>query len=204
MADFGFVGPSYEAPSIYQDGQESFYVYQHRKTDTNEIFYVGKGINSRANDKNKRSDFWKNVEAKHGRTIEYLIKNISEEFAFLIEIETINAYRHRGIKLVNLTNGGEGTSGYKYSKESKLKMSVAKQGKTSPRKNVKLSDETKNKISISGKNKAKKSLRKLNKEQVAEIRSLHKIMSHQKIANKFNVSKYVIFSILHNINYVED
>ena len=22
MADFGFVGPSYEAPSIYQDGQE--------------------------------------------------------------------------------------------------------------------------------------------------------------------------------------
>ena len=50
-----------------------FYVYAHYKTDTGELFYIGKGANrngrlwyQRARGKLHRSDFWKSTVKRHG------------------------------------------------------------------------------------------------------------------------------------------
>lgn len=44
----------------------SFYTYLHRRNDTGQVFYVGKGKGQRAHDKYKRSAHWKRIVAKHG------------------------------------------------------------------------------------------------------------------------------------------
>lgn len=43
-----------------------YYVYIHRKATDNEIFYVGKGKNSRCTTIKGRSKHWKNISNKHG------------------------------------------------------------------------------------------------------------------------------------------
>jgi hypothetical protein len=129
------------------------YVYQHRTKDTNEIFYVGKGVGNRAFVTNKRSDEWKEIASKRGHKVELLISNIENEFANLIEIETIDSYKKRGYKLINKTKGGGGTLGFKLSAEHKKQISLRMQGNKSCVGRV-LSDITKQKIGL--KNTGKK------------------------------------------------
>ena len=38
-----------------------YYIYQHLKADTNEIFYVGKGKCNRMNGLQGRNNYWKNT-----------------------------------------------------------------------------------------------------------------------------------------------
>ena len=179
-----------------------FYVYQHRKVDTNEIFYIGKGVGVRANKRHGRSEHWQRVVKKHGIIVEFIAKNIDEELALLCEQEAIDVYKRRGIKLVNHTNGGEGVSNP--SDEVRQKMSLAKIGKPSPRKGIVLSNQQKEKLSISGKQKPRRALRKLTLEQVKEIRLLQGVISGRKIAEKFGVTQNVIFGILHNKTYIQE
>lgn len=40
---------------------ENIYLYRHRRLDTNDVFYVGIGINKRAYVKSNRSVYWKRV-----------------------------------------------------------------------------------------------------------------------------------------------
>ena len=108
-----------------------FYIYQHRKADTNEIFYVGKGKDRRSHSK-YRGDYWKKVAAKHGFIVEIIHQGLDEQTAFILETETIKEYRNQGIKLVNLTDGGEGTSGRVATDESKEKYSHSKRGIKNP------------------------------------------------------------------------
>jgi hypothetical protein len=78
---------------------------------TGECFYVGKGKDNRAYS-NHRSEYWCNFVNKHGEyKVEFIIKDIDEEFSFLIEQEVIDLYRRKNVKLVNITAGGEGFSG---------------------------------------------------------------------------------------------
>ena len=121
--------------------QNTYYIYQHRSLNTNAIFYVGKGKDKRHSDKNKRSNYWKSYVAKHGFISEILVNNIDEDFAFLIEMEAIDVYKRRGIKLVNLTNGGEGCSGIIQTSDSRSKKSNALKG-------IKRSEETKLKMRL--------------------------------------------------------
>jgi hypothetical protein len=179
-----------------------FYVYQHSKKDTNEIFYVGKGFADRINKKANRSEHWKRVVNKHGVVVKKIVENLNEEFAYFIEQELIDIYRKRGITLINQTSGGAGN--FRPSEEVRKKMSLAKIGKQSPRKGVVLSSEQKQKLSISGKHKPRRTLRKLNSEQVKEIWILKGKLSQQKIGEKYNVTKRVIFNIFHGNYYVEE
>ena len=96
-----------------------YYTYQHRSADTNEIFYVGKGKGTRLNQSKGRNDYWHRIVDKHGFIAKKIADNLDEELAFLAEMECIDAYRRRGIQLVNATDGGEGASGYKHSEEHK-------------------------------------------------------------------------------------
>lgn len=110
----------------------SFYVYQHRRADDSGVFYVGKGKGKRAGERAKRNPFWKNIAAKHGFTVEMVAEDISEQEAFRIEIETIHLRRQEGCVLANMTDGGEGCSGYSPSPETREKQRAANLGKVLP------------------------------------------------------------------------
>ena len=106
-----------------------FYVYLHRRKTDNKVFYVGKGKGRRAYTKTSRSQWWKSVSDKHGLIVEVVFENLSEEEAFQIEKDTILEFKYFGYPLVNLTNGGEGMSGYKQPEEQRKRVSEKLQGR---------------------------------------------------------------------------
>jgi len=109
-----------------------YYVYLHKRVDDHKIFYVGKGFNSRAISKHNRNKYWHNVVNKHGYYIEYAAKDLSEEEAFELEIFLIQECKLSDIKLVNMTDGGEGSSGFKHSEESLEKIRIKCIGRVYP------------------------------------------------------------------------
>jgi hypothetical protein len=120
-------------------------VYQHRRMDTNEVFYVGIGVDKkRPYDKNNRNKYWINIVKKCKEyEVEILHENISYQECKIIEIDLIDKYGRKDLgtgTLCNLTNGGDGTSGIVFSEEHKRKMSESAKGKT-------ISQETRKKIS---------------------------------------------------------
>lgn len=98
-----------------------FYVYIHKKPDGTP-FYIGKGRNRRAWRKDNRNPHWHHIVAKHGFEVEILISELSEEDAFAEEIRLIAEYRKLH-KLVNATDGGEGSSGHVHTLETREKLS---------------------------------------------------------------------------------
>ena len=98
-----------------------YYVYLHKRNDTNCVFYVGKGKNKRAWSKGSRNKHWKHITEKHGYSIEIIKSNLTESQAFEEEIITINTY---GISnLVNMTIGGNTSTGYVHTEATRQKQS---------------------------------------------------------------------------------
>lgn len=89
-----------------------FYTYIHLKADTHEPFYIGKGQGNRHLVKTKRNNYWNNVVGKHGFTSEILCRWNTEQEALEHEKFLIQCFKDAGVNLVNLTDGGEGTSGW--------------------------------------------------------------------------------------------
>jgi hypothetical protein len=115
---------------------EEFYTYLHCKPDGTP-FYVGKGCKSkqpRSHNFNNRTKFHKNIVEKYGKSnIQVFVFYCdSEKQAFNDEKQQILQFRNEGFKLVNLTDGGEGTCGLKPSKEKSLKVRQKLFGKKRP------------------------------------------------------------------------
>lgn len=101
-----------------------FYVYKHTWENTNYI-YIGKGKKDRYKTTSKRNVFWKNITAKYGTPLmEIITDSLAENEAFDIEIKTIKSLENTDFILVNLTNGGEGISGYSHTEETKKKIGM--------------------------------------------------------------------------------
>jgi len=100
-----------------------YYTYGHYKTDSKELFYVGKGKGNRAYEKDSRSDYWKNIVSKYGYTVEIFAEWKSEKDAFIHEKFLIECFKDL-TNLCNLTTGGEGCSGYIWSEEQKEKLKL--------------------------------------------------------------------------------
>lgn len=93
-----------------------FYVYAHYTKDTNELFYIGKGVNFRCDSTSGRNIYWKRVVEKHGFIVKKLKQNISENLAFKYEMYFIKKFNPK----CNLTPGGYGGDTWStYSKEQK-------------------------------------------------------------------------------------
>ena len=85
------------------------YIYLHRRNDTGEVFYVGKGTGDRATSTKKRNPYWHNVVNKAGFTAEIITKGLTDAEAFWAEPLLIEA--HGGVQnLTNMSDGGEGFS----------------------------------------------------------------------------------------------
>ena len=125
-------------------------VYEHIRNDTNEVFYVGIGVNEyRAYEIHNRNKHWKNIVNKVGYTINIIHNNIDYTDACEIEKSLISKYGRRDLglgNLVNMTYGGDGALGRNVSEETRHKLSEAGRGKTH-------SEETRHKLSEAHKNK---------------------------------------------------
>ena len=118
--------------------RSDFYVYAHTRATDGSIFYIGKGVKRRAWEKSVRNKYWRNIVAKHEYKITILLNNLTEEEAFILEKQLIATLGRDS--LCNMTDGGEGGSGYVHTKETRKGMSERQKGR-------KLSEETKAKIS---------------------------------------------------------
>ena len=109
-----------------------FYVYEHIRPDTIAVFYVGKGSGWRSGVTQHRNPYWARIVAKAGGfNVRKIVENVDEELAFLAEQERIDQLKRLGVKLCNLTDGGEGSANP--SEETRRKMSERRRGEKNPR-----------------------------------------------------------------------
>ena len=112
-------------------GSEKFYVYLHSKPD-GDIFYVGKGCGKRAYDfkSNRNPHFIRTVKKIGPMNVGVEIFACgSEAEALSTEVDIIAVLRRANHPLVNLTNGGDGVSGYVQSIETRAKLFAANKGR---------------------------------------------------------------------------
>lgn len=100
--------------------KQDYYIYLHCRKSDNKVFYVGKGRKYRAGSRSGRNSRWVNTYKKHGLIVELVFENLTEDEAFELEIDTIKEMRyHFESTMCNMTDGGEGVSGYKWEDMSK-------------------------------------------------------------------------------------
>lgn len=88
-------------------------VYLHRNPKTQEIFYVGIGVETRAKDKKGRSSAWNKYVNKHGYEIDIIMKGLTPKQAQSEEKRLIKLYGRRCKgegNLVNIDSGGQGVN----------------------------------------------------------------------------------------------
>lgn len=116
------------APSPHND----FYVYEHLRADTGEVFYVGKGRGYRAHvfNRHHRSEWWQRTREKAGGfEVRFVNDGMTEAEAFDLEVRHIAILRQRGAALCNMTDGGDGISGCERTPEWRAKIGAAHRGK---------------------------------------------------------------------------
>jgi hypothetical protein len=89
-----------------------YYTYIHYKQDDEKPFYIGKGKGRRHLTKSKRNNHWNNVVRKHGFCSKIISTWKTEEEALQHEKFLIQCFKDMNVELVNMTDGGEGTSGW--------------------------------------------------------------------------------------------
>lgn len=114
-----------------------FYTYAHITSDTNKIFYIGKGSGRRMYRKDARNNHWHNTVKKHGYKVIKLADWKTSEEAFIHEKLLISSFKDMKYKLVNQSEGGDGnnaTGGFSFKgkfhkEEAKEKCRLANLGK---------------------------------------------------------------------------
>lgn len=133
-----------------------YYLYRHIRLDKNEPFYIGigtkskKGCYDRSYSKYGRNPIWKKIINKTEFVIEILMESNNKTFIKQKEVEFIKLYGKiidkTGI-LANMSNGGDGSSGYTMSNTQREKISISKKGSKGYWKGKKLLDSAKVKMS---------------------------------------------------------
>jgi len=86
-------------------------VYQHRRLDTGNIFYVGIGqLKNRSISTKSRNPYWRNIVRKTTVVVEIIGTFEKREDACLLEKKLIKQYKKisEGGTLCNITDGGDG------------------------------------------------------------------------------------------------
>lgn len=141
------------------ENNKIYYVYEYLDPTTKTPFYVGKGKDNRylhhlknlnnADNPHKTNKIKKILNLGLVPTINIVEGNLSELEAFALENKLILEYGRVDLGtgcLLNLTNGGEGQSGWIPNDEYRNKMSVKTSGENNGMFGKKHTDETKNKI----------------------------------------------------------
>lgn len=137
-------------------------------------------------------------------TIEIIEEVTSDEWEYW-EMYWIQQFKSWGFNLVNSTIGGEGGSGYKHTKESRSRMSLAKSGlKLSDEQKVKISNSVKDKfISNPNYNKCSDLIHEIDRDELYKM-YITENLSLNKCAIYFNVSPHTIFRNVKKSNIKKD
>lgn len=116
------------------------YVYKHIRKDTDNVFYIGMSSLDdesyyRANCVYSRNPYWKEIVKKHGFYVEIVKENLTVDEAFDLEMFLISKYGRKDINtgiLSNMSDGGEGNTNYKPTKENRIKHSERMKEKGNP------------------------------------------------------------------------
>ena len=145
-----------------KEEDRKYYVYAHIRLDNMTPFYIGKGKLKRK-DIQTRNTHHDRISERYGHKVVVIKNNLTEKKAFELERDiikycvfnlgygiNIDGYRDYSSKkyLTNCTWGGEGSSGYNFSEDAKMKISNSLKG------NI-VSEETKKKQSNSQKERWK-------------------------------------------------
>ena len=163
-----------------------YYTYAYLREDKTP-YYIGKGNGNRIYSKQK---YIKPPKDK-SRTI-FLKKNLTEEEAFIHEIYMIDVFGRKDLGtgiLHNRTNGGEGTSGWVPSEETRKRISEANKNpseetrrkKSDANKGKTLSEEHKRKIGEVGKGKI---ISEEHKKKLSEAQKGEKNHNYGKTASE--------------------
>lgn len=193
-----------------------FYTYAYLREDGSP-YYIGKGKGNRAYSKHR-----KHIKVPSKDKILILKNNLTEDDAFKHEIYMINIFGRKDIGtgvLVNLSNGGDGVSGYKHTEESKFKMKSSKRPPVSKetkekisktltgRKKTPLTEEQKRKISETKKRLFKEGkyktpngmLGKKHKEETKKKMSIiMKTKNNARIASQSRIKKVMLNGVIYN------
>lgn len=200
-------------------------VYFHKRTNTNEVFYVGIGKTAaRAKSTQSRNDFWWNIINKVDYIIEIIHSKISWDLAVDLETKYIKQIGRRDLglgPLVNLTDGGEGNIGWVPSEDIKNRIGNSNRGK-------KRTDEYKKERSkrYSGKNNpmygkpgfegkvftevslsnlshkgSKHYSTNLTEQDVIDIRLNKDCLTHKELAKKYGKKRPTITNIINNVSW---
>ncbi len=183
----------------------NFYTYAHNKPNGS-IFYIGKGMGDRAFSEKNRNIHWHRTVAKYGYEVKILANWDSEEKAFDHEKLLISCFKDMGIKLVNLTDGGEGSAGYRWTDEQKANFDTS--GSKNAMYGKKHTETTKRKLSekaigrvvsdiAKAKISAKLKNRKFTKDHLKKL-SISQKGNKNGIGNKGNPKKCEIDGVIYN------
>jgi hypothetical protein len=200
-------------------------VYQHRRLDNNEIFYIGIGQSEkRAYSKSNRNEMWRRIVNKYGYSIEIIYKNITWENASKIERKLIKQYGRINLNngtLCNMTDGGDGILNYQHTDKTKELLRKLKTGTKLTEKHIQILKQSNTgrkhtpeelyKMSINqlgeknhmwGKNGTAVSNSKLSIDKVIWIRNNFikgdNQFGYRALSRKFNVSKTTIIHVIKN------
>ena len=137
-------------------------------------------------------------------SFEILYKTLTESESFELEAKTISHLKENNLPTYNLSNGGEGNSGWHHTPESRLKMSKARKGKKFSLEHCKAlseaqSGEKHSQFGTHQTTKWKEAKAKLTALQVREIKQLLLLKTpYKKIAEIYKISISLISQIKRN------
>ena len=152
-----------------------FYTYAYLREDGTP-YYIGKGKGKRAYDRKRHNAY---VPSKN--RILFLKKNLTEEEAFKHEKYMIAVFGRKDLAtgiLYNLTDGGDGPSGYVHSEESRKQMGDKRRGKKRP--NHSKIMKAKNHLQVVNENKINELREKYPPEQIAKLYNTGKTLKEIK------------------------
>lgn len=175
-----------------------FYVYEWYNIDTDSPFYVGKGTENRYKETKGRNSYFLNYINKYQVGQRIIKDNLTQQEAFDMQKNTIKKYKQMGIKLTNLTDGGQGCSGRQVDDSYRLKYHYMCLGQNNPNYGHKWTQQMKDHLSQIAKNRNNKNENNPNSKKVMCVETQEIFDTVKDAAQICDVKSYT--SISHALN----
>lgn len=169
--------------------ENNYYIYMYYITDTEEVFYIGKGKGNRYKEVKRRNPMFLNIYKKHfpNIAVRFYKKDLTNEEACELEKSLIKEYWNKGQCRANFHEGGLG--GYTGNYDS-------------PERSKKLSEFAKTRIGDKNPNFGKRWSTKNRKKQSKKLKKYFSIPENKEKLSKALTGRKIVWSEERRKNYV--